>query len=67
MKLITPGVVELIGTFSEGTMTSGNYFGGSALAPFHDFDATVPDDVKKQLEEIKAGLEDGSIKTGYGQ
>ncbi len=67
MKLITPGVVELITTFSGGTMTSGNHFGGSALAPFHDFDEKVPADVKAQLTEIKAGLEDGSIKTGYGQ
>ena len=67
MKLITPGVVELITTFSSGTMTSGNHFGGSALAPFHDFDEKVPADVKAQLTEIKAGLEDGSIKTGYGQ
>ena len=67
MKLITPGVVELITTFSGGSMTSGNHFGGSALAPFHDFDEKVPADVKAQLTEIKAGLEDGSIKTGYGQ
>ena len=67
MKLITPGVVELITTFSGGTMTSGNHFGGSALAPFHDFDEKVPADVKAQLTEIKAGLENGSIKTGYGQ
>ena len=67
MKLITPGVVELITTFSGGTMTSGNHFGGSALAPFHDFDEKVPADVKAQLTEIKACLEDGSIKTGYGQ
>ncbi len=67
MKLITPGVVELINAYSDGTMTSGNYFGGSALAPFHDFDDKVPAEVKAQLIEIKAGLEDGSIKTGYGQ
>ena len=67
MKLITPGVAELISVFSEGSMTSGNHFGGSALAPFHDFDDKVPAEVKTQLEEIKTGLEDGSIKTGYGQ
>ncbi len=67
MKLITPGVVDLVMTYSEGTMTSGNAFGGSALAPFHDFEDAIADDVKAQLEEIKAGLEDGSIETGYGQ
>jgi basic membrane protein A len=67
MKLITPGVVELISTFAGGSMTSGNFFGGSALAPFHDFDDKVPAEVKAQLDEIKAGLEDRTIKTGYGQ
>jgi basic membrane protein A len=33
MKLITPSVVELIGMYgADGTMTSGNYFGGAGLA-----------------------------------
>ncbi|MEM7128182.1 MAG: BMP family ABC transporter substrate-binding protein [Chloroflexota bacterium] len=67
MKLITPGVVDLVMTYSEGTMTSGNHFGGSDLAPFHDFEDVVPDEVKAELDAIKAGLEDGSISTGYGQ
>jgi len=67
MKLITPGVVDLIMTYSEGSMTSGNYFGGSALAPFHDFDSEIPDDVKESLATIKSGLEDGTLTTGYGQ
>lgn len=67
MKMITPSVVDLITTYAEGTMTSGNYFGAAALAPFHDFEGVIPDDVKTQLEEIKAGLDDGTISTGYGQ
>lgn len=67
MKMITPGVSELILTFAGDEMTSGNYFGGSVLAPFHDFEDIVPDDVKAQLDEIRASLEDGSISTGYGQ
>ncbi len=67
MKLITPGVVDLISTYANGEMTSGNYYGGSALAPFHDFDSQISDEIKASLDEIKAGLEDGSISTGYGQ
>lgn len=67
MKMITPSVAELISTYSGGEMTSGNYFGAAALAPFHDFEDAIPDEVKTQLEEIKAGLDDGSITTGYGQ
>lgn len=67
MKLITPGVVELITKFAvDGEMTSGNFYGESGLAPFHDFEDIVPQEVKDELDTIKAGLEDGSISTGYG-
>ena len=66
MKLITPGVFELITMANEGTFPSGNYFGAAGLAPFHDFDSTIPQDVKDLIDEIAAGLLDGSITTGYG-
>lgn len=66
MKLITPGVVDLLTDAAEGTFEGGNVFGGAGLAPFHDFEDVVPQEVKDQLTEIEAGLEDGSISTGYG-
>ena len=66
MKLITPGVVELATQAAAGKFTGGNYFGGAGLAPFHDFDSKVPQDVKDMLTKTAAGLKDGSIKTGYG-
>lgn len=67
MKLITPAVEELIGTAADGSFAGGNYFGGAGLAPFHDFEDIVPQEVKDSLAEIDAGLKDGSITTGYGQ
>ena len=67
MKLITPGVVELIKMAQDGSFPGGNYFGEVGLADFHDFDSQVSDDIKTSLEEINAGLQDGSITTGYGQ
>jgi basic membrane protein A and related proteins len=67
MKLITPGVVELIKMAQDGSFPGGNYFGEVGLADFHDFDSQVSDDIKTSLEEIDAGLQDGSITTGYGQ
>ncbi|MEK6256532.1 MAG: BMP family ABC transporter substrate-binding protein [Chloroflexota bacterium] len=67
MKLIIPGVVGLINDHVAGNTQSGNQYGPAGLASFHDFDATVPADVKSRLEEIDAGLADGSITTGYGQ
>ena len=67
MKLITPGVADLLATVADGTFEGGNVFGGAGLAPFHDFEDIVPQEVKDQLAEIDAGLADGSITTGYGQ
>jgi len=63
MKLITPGVFELIKLSKEGNLPSGNYFGDAGYAPFHDLENEVPAEVKAKMEEIAAGLLDGSITT----
>jgi basic membrane protein A len=63
IKLITPGVYDLIKLSKEGNFPSGNFFGNVGYAPFHDFENKVPVDVKDQMEKINAGLLDGSIKT----
>ncbi len=64
MKLITPGVFDLIKMAKEGTFPSGNYVGQAGYAPYHDLDSVVPDAVKAKMQEIFKGLLDGSIKTG---
>lgn len=65
MKLIIPGVEQLITAAFEGNFTGGNHFGDAALAPFHDFEDEIPQEIKDTLAEIEAGLTDGSIETGY--
>lgn len=65
MKLITPGVVDLATMSAEGSFPSGNFFGAVGLAPFHDFEDQVPQEVKDKLAEIDAALQDGSMSTGY--
>ena len=65
MKLITPGVFDLIKLAQEGNFPAGNYYGGVGLAPFHDFEDMIPQDVKAKLEEIRQGLEAGEIPTGW--
>jgi len=59
------GPGDLIKLAKDGQFPSGNYFGAVGLAPFHDFERKIPQDVKDKLEEIDAGLKDGSISTGY--
>lgn len=65
MKLITPGVFDLISAANDGSFPAGNFVGDVGLAPFHDFDSVVSDEVKATIDEINAGLQDGSLETGY--
>jgi basic membrane protein A len=53
----------------EGTFKGGNVLfvaanEGVGLAPFHDTEDAIPQEVKDKLEEIYKGLADGSITTG---
>ena len=63
MKLITPGVFDLVKTIGDGTFKPGNQTGLVGLAPFHDNDSKVPTDAKAKLQEIDTGLKNGTIKT----
>jgi len=63
MKLITPGVFDLVKAAKDGAFPVGNFFGSAGYAPFHDLDGDVPADVKAEMEKINTGLLDGSIKT----
>lgn len=65
MKLISPGVVELAMLANQGAFPGGNFFGGAGLAPFHDFEDQIPQEVKDKLAEIDTALKDGSLETGY--
>ncbi len=52
---------------SAGKFPTGNYVGtlqngGTGLAPFHDFDSKVPQDVKDALSKITSDIESGAIK-----
>jgi basic membrane protein A len=68
VKLITPGVAELIvaaktAQGSGAAFPAGNFMGKVAYAPFHDLDPMVSGDIKVRLEEINTGLLNGTIWT----
>ena len=65
MKLITPGVFNLIKGIQESKFKGGNVVGDVGLAPFHDLDGAVPAAVKTKLQDVDKGLKDGSIKVGF--
>ena len=63
-KKLVLGTETLVKASVAGEMEGGNFVGPTGLAPYHDTDSVVPDDVKAAVEEVLAGLEDGSIDTG---
>ena len=63
MKLIVPGVFDLVKSVQDGSFVNGNITGTAGYAPYHDLDSEVPAEVKTAMEQINAGLLDGSIKT----
>ncbi|WP_370322176.1 BMP family protein [Oricola sp.] len=66
MDATVQAVIEsaMDGTF-EGGLTVGTLENdGVGLAPFHAFEDAVPAELKAEIEEIKAGIIDGSIKIG---
>jgi basic membrane protein A len=63
MKLITPGVFDLVKAAKDGQFKGGNFVGQVGLAPYHDQEKNVPEQVKGKMAEIDRGLKDGSIKT----
>ena len=50
------------GKFKGGVVVGTLENEGVGLAPFHAFEDAVPADLKSEIEEIKAGIIDGSIK-----
>jgi basic membrane protein A len=53
------------GTFEGGTYVGTLANGGVGIAPFHEFDDDVPAELKAELEEIRQGIIDGTIDTGW--
>jgi basic membrane protein A and related proteins len=64
MKAIKEGVIDQMVKAKNGRFVSGQVFGAATLAPYHDTDSKVPQDVKDRIAEITTGIQDGSISTG---
>jgi len=69
VKLITPGIAELIKITRDAqaktsVFPTGNYLGQVGLSPYHDLDSSVPDEVKLRMSELNRALRSGEIQTG---
>jgi basic membrane protein A and related proteins len=47
--------------FEGGLYTGTLENGGVGIAPFHEFESQVPEEIKSHLEDLEAGIIDGSI------
>jgi basic membrane protein A len=67
-KGIVPAVKTAVLSAVGGTFKGGNYVGtlangGVTLAPYHDFTSKVPAALQSEIQQLKAGVENGSIPT----
>ena len=60
-KGLTDDVADLILAVTNGTFPGGEVFGPAVLAPFHNFDGVIPQDVVDQLDEISDMINSGEI------
>lgn len=63
MDVTTFNAIQAVvdGTFEGGVTVGDLKNGGVGLAPYHAFEDAVPQELKDQIEAIKAGIIDGSV------
>jgi basic membrane protein A and related proteins len=66
MKLMDSTTMQVIESVIDGTFEGGTVVGtlaneGVTLAPFHDFEDLIPNDIKAELEQLKADIIAGEI------
>jgi basic membrane protein A len=59
-------VFDAMQSVIDGTFQSGLYVGtlendGVDIAEFHEFDSKVPQELKDKIDELRAGIIDGSV------
>jgi WD40 repeat protein/basic membrane lipoprotein Med (substrate-binding protein (PBP1-ABC) superfamily)/DNA-binding SARP family transcriptional activator len=68
MKNLDRTVFLAMEAVNNGTFSGGLHFatlenGGVGLAPFHEFEDQIPDEIKTELEQLRQGIIAGKVKT----
>jgi len=66
VKKMDNATFDLIQSVQDGSFAGGNYVGtlendGVGISPFHDFDGEVSDELKAELEDLRAAIIAGEI------
>ena len=64
IKLLTPGVFNLIKAVGAGTFKGGNVTGEAGLAPYHNQASRVTAEIQAKIDKLNADLKSGVMKTG---
>jgi len=71
MKGLDHAIYAVVESYVKNNFNGGGVYTGSLanqgidLAPYHDYESQIPDSVKLEIENIKTGIVDGSISTGW--
>ena len=71
MKGLDNAIYEVVRSFVDNTFPGGGIYNGKlanngvGIAPYHDYESQIPDSIKIEIENIKTGIIDGSISTGW--
>jgi basic membrane protein A len=72
MKNVDVAVYNYLKTVADSSVQAGISTatlqnGGVGLAPFHDWDSKIPDDLKARIQQASDGIKDGSIQIDLPQ
>lgn len=67
MKMIQPGVLNLVKAAKDGAFKGGNVLGEVGMAPYHDLDSKVPAEVKRRMEQLLSDVKAGKVETGWSR
>mgnify|MGYP006277698539 CR=1 FL=1 len=71
MKRLDNAIYDVTAAFVKDNFPGGDIYNGNLanegvqMAPYHDFENQIPDSIKTEIENIKAGIINGSISTGW--
>ncbi|MCJ7619620.1 MAG: BMP family ABC transporter substrate-binding protein [Anaerolineae bacterium] len=71
IKRLDMAVFNTVKSVLDGTFAGGGVYVGTlanegvGMAPFHDFEGQIPAQIVADLEEIRLGIIDGTIDTGW--
>ena len=61
LKKLDDSVFESIQAAQAGEFTSGQFFGGGGLTPYHDLDSEVPQELKDEVNDLASQINLGSL------